>query len=176
MSSQGGADLRGAVLANQLNMGWCNPWMPNRYISARRAVGTGMITADCSIPPTSKWWKTGVFIGNCDRNDYRISKDGPKGELCKSAMGVLNVQLIGLYTATWGQKSGNGALLRQADWDTATSRNWKQKLRKFKNVFWFLVCQVDFDGNNLLTLILLSLTAHFKMKIWCFSKMQVCCS
>lgn len=117
-----------------------------------------------------------MFTGNRDRSDYRISKDGPEGELCKSAAVLLHAQLICLYTATWGQKSGHGALLCQADWDTATSRNWKQKLDKFKKVFWLLVCKVDFDENNLVTLILLSLTAHLKMKIWCYSKMQVCCS
>lgn len=42
--------MLGAMLGNQLNMGWCNPWMPNRDISARRAVGVGMITTHHSVP------------------------------------------------------------------------------------------------------------------------------
>lgn len=35
---------------NQLNMGWSNPCVPDRHIWARRAAGSGMGTADGSVP------------------------------------------------------------------------------------------------------------------------------
>ena len=38
------------MLGNQLNMGWCNPWMPDRDISARRAIGAAMVTTGRSVP------------------------------------------------------------------------------------------------------------------------------
>lgn len=73
--------ILGAMLEHQLHTGWCNPWMPHRDISARRAAGVGMITADRSVPfcPDQNGEKPECSQGTVTRAITGLVKMDPRG-------------------------------------------------------------------------------------------------
>lgn len=84
--------ISAALLGKQLNMGWRNPCVPDRHIWARRALGSGMVTADGSVPFCPD--QNGDKLEQEQLQDqWRLTRGGA----LQPAMECLNAQLAHSY-------------------------------------------------------------------------------